>query len=215
MAAVVIGIRLATQGPRKGNACRISGRFESRPPAVSRRGTDWGDAIACPEAFGLAATAFRTTSASDRRSEKAIARSASCCSASIAANRTTGAVSFFSPIRTPRRGAPVLVARSVLIADLLFANDQVLGLDHQIVEDVPTGLWPAPRTCRGNRMGSGRSPRSLGFPDCLKCLELRSPARSARRSAAHPPCSPGSPVTCARRRSGCCLAARPRSRRSR
>src|SRR5881396_2832008 len=70
-------------------------------------------------------SASRTTSARDRRSEKAIARSASCCSASIAAKSVTGSESFLSPTRA-RRDAPALVARSVFIADLLFADDQVL-----------------------------------------------------------------------------------------
>src|SRR5437870_3214556 len=66
-------------------------------------------------------SASRTTSARERRSEKAIARSASCCAASIAAKSVTGAESFFSPARAPRRDAPALVTRSVFIANLLFA----------------------------------------------------------------------------------------------
>ncbi len=71
-------------------------------------------------------SASRTTSASDRRSENAIARSALCCSASIAANNVTGEVSFLSPARALRRAAPALVTRSVFITHLLFAHDQVL-----------------------------------------------------------------------------------------
>src|SRR3990167_3603586 len=71
-------------------------------------------------------SASRTTSASERRWEKAISRSAWCCSASIAAKSVTGSASFFSPTRAPRRAAPPLVTRSVFIADLLFINDQVL-----------------------------------------------------------------------------------------
>ncbi len=71
-------------------------------------------------------SASRTTSASDRRSEKAIERSASCCSASMAAKSVTGSESFLSPARAPRRDAPTLGTRSVFITDLLFTDDQVL-----------------------------------------------------------------------------------------
>src|SRR3989454_3766117 len=85
--------------------------------------------------------ASRTTSASDRRSEKAIARSASCCSASIAAKSVTGSESFLSPTRVPRRGTPALVARSVFIANLLFTDDQVLDRTNKFQID---GLLPEP-----------------------------------------------------------------------
>src|SRR5881396_3145838 len=90
-----------------------------RLAAASRR------RVGCCEMNPLSAS--RTTSASERRSEKAIARSASCCAASIAAKSVTGAESFFSPARAPRRDAPALVTRSVFIANLLFADDQVLN----------------------------------------------------------------------------------------
>src|SRR5207244_5736403 len=85
--------------------------------------------------------ASRTTSASDCRSENAIARSASCCSASIAAKSVTGSESFLSPTRVPRRGTPALLARSVFIADLLFTDDQVLDRTNKFQID---GLLPEP-----------------------------------------------------------------------
>src|SRR2546427_691648 len=95
--------------------------------------------------------ASRTTSASDRRSEKAIARSASCCSASIAAKSVTGSESFLSPARAPRRGTPALVARSVFIANLLFADAQVLDRTHKFQID---GLLPEPFPQHVARVGS-------------------------------------------------------------
>src|SRR5438876_5421850 len=94
--------------------------------------------------------ASRTTSASDRRSEKAIARSASCCSASIAAKSVTGAESFLSPTRA-RRDAPALVARSVFIADLLFADDQVLDRADELQVD---GLLPEALPQNSARVGA-------------------------------------------------------------
>src|SRR5207249_7626739 len=95
--------------------------------------------------------ASRTTSASDRRSEKAIARSASCCSASIAAKSVTGSESFLSPTRVPRRGTPALLARSVFIADLLFTDDQVLDRTNKFQID---GLLPEPAPQHRARVGS-------------------------------------------------------------
>src|SRR2546425_4801718 len=95
--------------------------------------------------------ASRTTSASDRRSENAIARSASCCSASMAAKSVTGSESFLSPTRVPRRGAPALLARSVFIANLLFTDDQVLDRTNKFQID---GLLPEPFPQHVARVGS-------------------------------------------------------------
>src|SRR5437899_8232348 len=114
-----------------------------RLAAASRR------RVGCCEMNPL--NASRTTSASDRRSENAISRSAWCCSASIAAKSVTGSESFLSPTRTPRRDAPALVTRSVFIGDLLLTHGQVF---HRADEFQIDRSLPEPRPQSVARVGS-------------------------------------------------------------
>ena len=129
------------RGPSHWSAYVLAGRRPSAATTWLRRAA--GESGCSPLS--------RTTSAIDRRSEKAIAQSGLVLLGFDCRKKRHRLRKCLVSDPVPQRGTPALVGRSVFIANLLFTDDQVLDRTNKFQID---GLLPEPAPQHVARVGS-------------------------------------------------------------